>query len=92
MRLAALLLVLGSCGLAAESASDFAPGDDDGRGDAQCAQDQDCILAGASCCECPSFAVRAVGAGHGSGVDPTASTTASTPRKLLSGFSSPEVA
>ncbi len=56
MRLGVLLLLLGGCVLNAAEDAGLAPGDDV-RGDEQCRGDQDCILAGASCCECPSFAL-----------------------------------
>jgi hypothetical protein len=43
---------------ASEDGADLAP-DDDVQGDLGCAVDSDCTLAGPSCCECPTFAVRA---------------------------------
>jgi hypothetical protein len=52
-----LLLVLGGCVFSAAESADLAPGDDDMRGDGQCSSDDGCILAGASCCACPSFAL-----------------------------------
>jgi hypothetical protein len=52
------------CLMASDQAGQFEPGDDDNRGDAACAQDSDCTLAGPSCCECPTFALHA-GSGWG---------------------------
>ena len=61
MRLVALLpLALAACPLAADERVLVAP-DEGGPGSvfAQCAEDDDCIPAAATCCECPTFAVPA---------------------------------
>ena len=53
----ACLALAGGCVFAAsEQGADLSP-DDDVRGGDACLVDRDCLLAGPSCCECPSFAV-----------------------------------
>ncbi len=63
LRLAMLacLTLAGGCVFAAsEQGADLGP-DDDVRGSDACFDDTDCLLAGPSCCECPSFAVGLAG-------------------------------
>lgn len=54
---ACLALWAGCVFTSAETTNDQQPGDDV-RGDDACFVDSDCMLAGPSCCECPTFAVR----------------------------------
>lgn len=54
----AALTMWAGCFVASESGADFAPEDDGVRDDAICTVDAECVLAGASCCECPSFALH----------------------------------
>lgn len=54
---AGLALWAGCVFAASEDAGAFDP-DDDVRGNDACVADAECMLAGPSCCECPTFAVR----------------------------------
>lgn len=56
----ALALAVGATGCPGTTASEAADGDDDlDPGFAECVEDTDCVPAGASCCECPTFALSA---------------------------------
>jgi hypothetical protein len=53
------LTLWAGCFLTSQNDAELAPGDDDGLRDGDCFDDSECVLAGASCCECPSFALPA---------------------------------
>ncbi len=59
LRVALAVLALMASGCIEASLEADAVGGDDGTSFAACALDTDCTLAGASCCDCPSFAVPA---------------------------------
>jgi hypothetical protein len=51
------LTMWAGCFVANESGADLSPGDDDQGFETNCTTDDQCTLAGPSCCECPTFAL-----------------------------------